>query len=79
MRPRPQSDLADANHASHEAITALEQRGVQVLVPVPERTRPSGGSPQIESWKMRMASAQGQQLYRARASLCELTNAAAWA
>ncbi len=72
----PVQVLADANHASHEAITALERRGIQVLMPVPERTRSTGGSPpEIESWKARMASADGQQAYRARASLCELTNA----
>lgn len=71
----PQQVLADANHANHEAITALTQRGVDVLVPVPERTRHSGGTPEIQAWKARMASSEAQQAYRARASLCELSNA----
>ena len=30
----PEQILADANHANHAAITTLEQRGVEVLVPV---------------------------------------------
>ena len=41
----PEHVLADANHANHEAITTLTQRGVDILVPVPERTRKDGGSP----------------------------------
>ena len=69
----PEQVLADANHANHEAITALTQRGLDVLVP--ERTRPCGGTPEIQAWKERMASPEAQQTYRARASLCELTNA----
>lgn len=71
----PERVLADANHANHDAITALIERGVDVLVPVPERSRQSGGTPEIQAWKHRMASTDAQQAYRARASLCELTNA----
>lgn len=67
--------LADANHANHEAISSLVARGVDVLVPVPERTRRTGGTPEIQAWKERMGSSPAQQVYRARASLCELTNA----
>lgn len=71
----PQRVLADANHANHHAIATLVDRGVDVLVPVPERTQESGGIAPIQGWKQRMASADAQQAYRARASLCELTNA----
>lgn len=71
----PDHVLADANHANHEAIGSLVARGVDVLVPVPERTRASGGTPQIQTWKERMVSSEAKELYRARASLCELTNA----
>jgi hypothetical protein len=71
----PEHVLADANHANHEAISALIARGVDVLVPVPERTRATGGTPEIQAWKERMASKGAKELYRARASLCELTNA----
>ena len=71
----PGQVLADANHANHDAITTLTKRGVEVLVPVPERTRESGGTPEIEAWKHRMQTPEAQQAYRTRASLCELTNA----
>lgn len=73
----PEQVLADANHANHAAITALEQRGVEVLVPVNERTSKSKASatPELEAWKARMSTPDAQTAYRARASLCELTNA----
>lgn len=71
----PEHVLADANHANHEAIGSLVARGVDVLVPVPERTRASGGTPEIQACKDRMTSEGAKELYRARASLCELTNA----
>ncbi|HEY6544447.1 MAG TPA: IS1182 family transposase [Dokdonella sp.] len=71
----PENVLADANHANHDAITALTQQGVDVLIPVPERTRKSGGAPEIEAWRARMQTPEAKQIYRARASLCELTNA----
>ena len=73
----PEQILADANHANHAAITTLEQRGVQVLVPVNERTSHSkvSATPELEAWKRRMSTPEAQQAYRARASLCELTNA----
>lgn len=71
----PERVLADANHANHEAIASLVARGLDVLVPVPERTRATGGTLEIQAWKQRMASADAQEAYRARASLCELTNA----
>jgi hypothetical protein len=75
----PVQVLADANHAHHEAIETLERGGVEVLVAVPERTRDSAktGSAEVEAWKRRMAGPEAKQTYRARASLCELANAAA--
>ena len=75
----PEQVLADANHANHAAITTLEQRGVEVLVPVNERTSTSkskaSATPELEAWKTRMSTPDAQTAYRARASLCELTNA----
>ena len=73
----PEKVLADANHANHEAITTLVKHGVEVLVPVNERTSKSTASatPEVEAWKKRMATPEAQETYRARASLCELTNA----
>ena len=71
----PEHLLADANHANHDAIATLVRKGIDVLVPVPERTRKEGGSPEIEAWKTRMRSPDAQERYRARASLSELSNA----
>lgn len=71
----PTQVLADANHANHDAITALSQRGVELFVPVSERTRPSGGTPEVQAWKQRMNTDEAKEIYRARASLCELSNA----
>jgi transposase len=75
----PETLLADANHASHEAIAAATKRGVEVLVPVPRRSQQSGArgnhAPAIEQWKERMQTERAKELYRARAGLCEWTNA----
>lgn len=75
----PEALLADANHANHEAIAAATARGVEVLVSVPRRSQQSGANgdhrPAIEQWKERMQSERAKQLYRARAGLCEWTNA----
>ena len=71
----PECVLADANHANHDAIMTLTQKGIEVLVPVPERTRKEGGAPELDAWKARMQTPEAKETYRARASLCELTNA----
>ena len=71
----PERVLADANHANHAAIIDIEERGVEVLVPVPDRTSKTSSSPELDTWKQRMSTPEAQQRYRARASLCELTNA----
>ena len=71
----PKQVLADANHASHDAIIMLESRGIAVLVPVPDRTKENGGTPEVEAWKARMETSEAKQTYRARAGLAELTNA----
>ncbi len=75
----PEILLADANYANHEAIAAAAARGVEVLVAVPRRSQQSGSSgnhtPAIEQWKARMQTERAKDLYRARAGLCEWTNA----
>lgn len=76
---RPGTVLADANHANHEAIAAAAKAGVETLISVPARTRASGpngnAEPAIVEWKARMETEEGKRLYRARAGLCEWTNA----
>jgi transposase len=70
--------LADANHAGHAGIENASERGVEVIIPVPERSKaPASGDPRaaIESWKKRMETPEAKAMYRQRAGLCELTNA----
>jgi transposase len=75
----PKTLLADANHAKHECIRAATAAGVEAIVAVPERTRNGGANadddPAIVAWRARMETDEAKQLYRARASLCELMNA----
>jgi transposase len=73
----PSVVLADANHVKHECLRNAAERGVEVLVPVPERAkRPDPHTdPAIAAWHDRMATNGAKQRYRARAGLCELPNA----
>jgi transposase len=75
----PNTLLADANHAAHDCIRAATDAGVEVLVAVPERSKKAGANadddPAIVAWRERMETDEAKQLYRARASLCELVNA----
>ena len=75
----PKRLLADANHASHASLKDAAARGVEVLVPVPKRSQHAGAhrdqDPVIEQWRSRMNDPETKRVYRARASLCELTNA----
>lgn len=75
----PRTLLADANHAAHDCIRDATRRDVQLLVAVPERSKDSGPNAStdaaIAEWRNRMQSDEAQELYRARAGLCELMNA----
>jgi transposase len=75
----PKVLLADAGHASHADIRYGAEHGVKLLIPVPERSREPGMKaemdPAIVSWRELMRTEEAQQLYKARASLCELSNA----
>lgn len=75
----PETLLADANHAAPGCVRAATEAGVEVLIAVPERTRQGGAQadddPAIVAWRERMETEEAKKLYRARASLCELTNA----
>lgn len=77
----PATLLADANHGNHAAIAAAQARGVDMIVAVSKRSRESGPkgdqSPEIVAWKNRMQTEEAKTLYRARAGLCEWTNAQA--
>lgn len=72
--------LADANHAAHADIIDATKRGVEPLIAVPETSKNPGGryvnhDPAIDAWRAHMQTDEAKQIFRARASLCELPNA----
>jgi transposase len=73
----PKVLLADANHAKHGCLRNAAQRGVEAILPVPDRSvRPDPAEdPAIAAWHDRMNTDEAKRLYRARAGLCELPNA----
>jgi transposase len=75
----PEVMLADAGHASHEAIRDAAARGTTALVSVPEHTQKKPiekeTDPAVVAWRQRMDTDAAKTLYRARAGLCELLNA----
>ena len=75
----PTTLLADGGHASHDDLRAATERGVELLVSVPERSQKPGRNgdddPAIVAWRARMATDEAKRLYKARAGLCELMNA----
>ncbi len=75
----PDVTLADAGHASHDAIRDAAEHGTTALVAVPEHTQrkvvtPST-DPDVAAWRARMLTDESKAFYRARAGLCELINA----
>ncbi|MCP4035360.1 MAG: transposase [bacterium] len=73
----PSQLLADANHTAHDDIRAVAARGVELLAPVPQRTRNSRKAHDdvITDWLTRMQTPEAKRTMRARPSLCELANA----
>jgi transposase len=69
--------LADGGHVKHECIRHATERGVEVLMPIPERAKKPDhqDDPAVAAWHERMATDEAKQTYRARAGLCELPNA----
>ena len=77
----PDRVLADANHANHAHVDALESQGVELYIP-PQRGSKTTGRPSwrklttfVEQWIERMQTPEAKRLYRGRASLAELPNA----
>ena len=79
----PQVLLADANHANHAAIIDARDRGVDALIPVPKKRgraserNKADADPRVTAWMNRMQEDDAKRAYRARAGLCEWTNAQA--
>lgn len=69
--------LADANHAKHSCIEAATRAGIDVIMAVPKREQCASApaSPEVEAWRERMKTEEAKRAYRARAALCELSNA----
>ena len=76
---RPSVLLADNGHASSADIRAAAERGVTALISPQGRsmTKPPNPSehPAVASWRDRMRTDEAKEQMRARASLCELSNA----
>lgn len=75
----PDVTLADAGHASHDAIRDAAAHGTTALVAVPKHSQRKAVTPStdpdVAAWRARMDTDEAKVLYRARASLCELINA----
>jgi len=83
----PAEALADGGFAKHEDIEAVARQcgGCQVYAPVPAPRDPQqdryasrpGDSEEIQRWRARMATAEGQEIYKQRAATAECVNAQA--
>jgi hypothetical protein len=77
----PKVVLADGGHAKREDIVAMKKNGIDILVPVADNAKPidrlrSEGAPaELIAWRERMETSEAKEMYRARAGLCELSNA----
>jgi hypothetical protein len=77
----PKVVLADGGHAKCEDIIAMKKSGIDILVPVAdnaksiEQLRSEDAAPEIIAWRERMETPEAKEMYRARAGLCELSNA----
>jgi transposase len=76
---RPSVLVADAGHASFADVKAAAARGVTAFIAPQKRTMARTPDPDedavIASWRERMKTDEGKLQMRARASLCELSNA----
>ena len=76
---QPHTLLADAGHASREDIEAADERVANPLIAGRKqsmaKTRKSKENAAMTSWRERMRTDEAKEQMRARASLCELSNA----
>lgn len=75
----PKKLLADANHAHHDCIRRCAKVGVEAFIHVPSRSQNPGKRGDFDApvvaWRERMSTEEAREVYRTRASLCELPNA----
>ena len=83
-KKRPQAYLVDGGFAALNDITSLTQQGISVYAPVrlpktkPEEERYSpryGDTPEVITWRERMSTEAGKELYRQRGAVAEWANA----
>jgi len=69
--------LADAGHAKHSCVEAATRANVEVIMAIPKREQcaTTPASPEVAAWRERMKTDEAKHAYRARAALCELSNA----
>jgi hypothetical protein len=77
--------LLDGGYLNYEEIAGAHHQGVEMFVPPKGARRPENRGRELEpkgrdseavrAWKQRMASAQGQKIYRQRAATSETVNA----
>jgi transposase len=76
---RPRTLLADAGHASVGDFEAADERGVTALIAPRKGSKAKTPDPDDDSatasWRERMRTDEAKQQMRARAGLCELSNA----
>jgi len=80
-----EQQLLDGGYLRRADIEQAYQQGVQLFVPPKPARQPRrrgrelepkpGDSPAVLAWKRRMASAEGQEIYRQRAATSETVNA----
>jgi transposase len=79
----PGAALVDGGFFTREAMTEATARGVTVYAPIPKRrngqdpTTPprQGESPALATWRTRMTTDEGKQIYKDRAATAEWVNA----
>lgn len=77
---RPATVLADSNHYKISDLDEVERLGTRPVVPPPRPRKKTGAAaeeqPTVDEWREQEMSPADRQLYRRRASLSELANAA---
>ena len=79
---KPPEMVVDGGFVSKAVVEAFAEQAVTLFGPVPERKGVAdpyaltpGDSPAVQAWKHRMATAEGQVIYRERAATAETVNA----
>ncbi len=83
---RPSEALVDGGFVSKDDITAAEPSGTTIFAPVKEEEKKrkkgidpfapvKGDTPELAAWRVRMGTAEAQEIYQSRAGIAEFSNA----